>query len=321
MQFFGGRNKTKTLMNTAFFKKIASQAWFNRIVVSAILLAGIVVGLETYGEKLGEWQRLLHTLDYAILLIFTVEAAIKILAEGNNPGNYFKDPWNLFDFTIVLICWLPVFLPSMDTAFVAVFRLARILRVLRLVSALPQLRMLVDALLKSIPSMGYVGILLFLLFYIYGVMGVFLFGKNDPTHFGDLQTSLLSLFTIVTLEGWADIMYVNIFGCDHPLWGNENCTNPEPHLVGAALYFISFVLIGTMIVLNLFIGVIMNSMDEVREEQNLELRAQRKMGGLYLLEDDISEIHDQLNNVKERLDLVAHRFKTASMEENGKGTS
>jgi voltage-gated sodium channel len=296
-------------MNAAFFKKIADAKWFQQFVIATIVLAGIVVGIETYQADVPGWMPPLHIVDYLILLVFTLEAAIKIMAEGNRPGNYFKDPWNVFDFVIVLACWLPVFLPEMDTTFVAVFRLARILRVLRLVSALPQLRMLVDALLKSIPSMGYVGILLFLLFYIYGAMGVFLFGGNDPVHFGNLHTSLLTLFQIVTLEGWADIMYLNIFGCDHPQWGTENCPNPAPHLIGGALYFISFVLIGTMIVLNLFIGVIMNSMEEVRNEQAAEERSKRKEDGIDILEDDIAEIHVQLNGIKEKLDAVAHRVR------------
>lgn len=296
-------------MSTAFFRKIVDDKRFHQTIIATIVLAGIVVGFETYQDRLGAMMPILHLLDHLILLIFTAEAAFKILAEGNRPGNYFKDPWNIFDFVIVLVCWLPIFMPQMDTAFVAVFRLARILRVLRLVSALPQLRMLVDALLKSIPSMGYVGILLFLLFYIYGAMGVFIFGKNDPVHFGDLHTSLLTLFQIVTLEGWADIMYANIYGCDHPQWGTENCTTPESHLIGGALYFISFVLIGTMIVLNLFIGVIMNSMDEVRKEQASEERILRKQNGIGLLEDDIAEIHDQLNGIKDRLDNISHRVK------------
>lgn len=296
-------------MTTEFFRKIAASRWFQNLVILAILLAGIVVGIETYHVELVAWMPYLHLIDYLILLVFTLEAAIKILAEGRRPGNYFKDPWNVFDFLIVVVCWLPFFLPAMNTAFWAVFRLARILRVLRLISALPQLRLLVDALLKSVPSMGYVGVLLFLLFYIYGVMGVFLFGENDPLHFRDLHTSLLSLFTIVTLEGWADIMYVNVFGCAHPEWGTEGCENPQANLVGGVLYFISFVLIGTMIVLNLFIGVIMNSMDEVRQEQALEDRLERKKNGAGLPEDDIAEIHLQLKVVKEQLDAVAQRLR------------
>lgn len=128
---------------------------------------------------------------------------------------------------------------------------------------------LVNTLLKSIPSIGYIGILLSVIFYIYATMGVFLFRYNDPVHFGNLQLSLLSLFRIVTLEDWTDIMYINMYGCDHAIWGygaQAGCTNPTAFGFGAVLYFVSFVLMGTMIVLNLFIGVIMNSMDEAKRD-------------------------------------------------------
>ena len=291
-------------------KQIAGSKWFNNTVVIAILLAGIIVGVETYEEETKEWLPVLNVLDWAVIWIFTVEALIKILAVGNEPSRYFKDPWNLFDFLIVVVCWLAVFLPNMDAGFVTAFRLARILRVLRLVHALPQLKLLVDAMLKSIPSMGYVGIFLLLLFYIYGVMGVFVFGKNDPVHFGDLKTSIITLFQITTLEGWADIMFVNVHGCNDPIYGFENgCPKPRAFGIWAILYFVSFVLIGTMIILNLFIGVIMNSMDEVRNEQLLEEKLSRAEGTPPNLEIEIEGIKSQIDDIKERLEFIAFRLK------------
>ena len=128
--------------------------------------------------------------------------------------------------------------------------------------------MLVGALLKSIPSMGYVSILLLLLLYIYAVAGDFFFSENDPIHFENLQMSMLSLFRIVTLEDWTDIMYINMYGCEnYGYGGNESmCTNSSPKKAGSVLFFVSFVLIGTMIMLNLFIGVIMTGMDEAKQE-------------------------------------------------------
>ena len=291
-------------------KQITQSKWFNNTVLMAILLAGLVVGIETYGEKVKEWLPLLNYFDWIILAIFTIEAAIKILAEGDKPWRYFQDPWNLFDFLIVVICWMAVFLPSMDAGFVAAFRMARILRVLRLVHALPQLKLLVDAMLKSIPSMGYVGILLLLLFYIYGVMGVFVFGKNDPVHFGDLTTSIVTLFQITTLEGWVDIMFVNVHGCTDPIYGlNGGC--PEPHAFGvwALIYFVSFVLIGTMIILNLFIGVIMNSMDEVRHEQLLEEKLNRAGGETPQLDVEIEVVKQQIEGIMEQLEFIAFRLR------------
>ena len=294
---------------TEFFRKIALNPRFNQFIIWVILLAGVIVGIETYGERVVKWHNTLHILDMTILWIFTIEAVIKILAEGDKPLNYFKDPWNVFDFLIVLVCWVAIFTPSLDAGFVAVFRLARVLRVLRLVGAMPQLKTLVDAMLKSIPSMGYVGILLFLLFYIYGAMGVFLFGKNDPVYFGTLGTALVTLFQIVTLEGWADIMYKNVFGCDHAIWGTDHCDNPQAMGYGALIYFISFVLIGTMIVLNLFIGVIMNSMDEVRLEQELEDQSKRRAAGEQSLEDEVAHLHQQLDGMKKQLDFIAFNVR------------
>ncbi|MEO1259899.1 MAG: ion transporter [Bacteroidota bacterium] len=291
-------------------KKIAQADWFNTTVLIAIIAAGIVVGIETNADKIPGWMPLLHGLDWIILWIFTLEAVVKILAEWPKPIRYFLDPWNIFDFLIVVVCWLAVFLPNMEAGFVAAFRLARILRVLRLVHALPQLKLLVDAMLKSIPSMGYVGILLLLLFYIYGVMGFFLFGKNDPVHFGDLSTSIITLFQITTLEGWSDIMFLNVHGCNDSFYGLEDgCPEPKAFGIWALLYFISFVLIGTMIILNLFIGVIMNSMDEVRNEQILEEKLKQSQGDPPNVEVEIENLQKQMDAIKDQLEFIAFRLK------------
>jgi len=178
--------------------------------------------------------------------------------------------------------------------YITVLRLLRLLRVLRLVHALPRLQILVSALLKSIPSMAYVGAFLALLFYVYGVAGVFLFGRNDPAHFGSLGTAMLSLFTVVTLEGWAELMYFQMHGCQALAEGAvQLCKTPEPQPYAAPAYFISFILFGTMIVLNLFIGVIMNSMQEAAAEtarvevakQNIPVHARR-----HGIEDELREL-------------------------------
>lgn len=299
-------------MNAAFFRRLAESARFNQFILAVIIFAGVLVGVETYQTAQGPAANWLEYLDLIILFIFTAEFFIKLFAEGNQPWNYFRDPWNVFDFLVVAVCWLAHVMPDINAGFVAVIRLARVLRVLRLVQALPQLKLLVNAMLKSVPSMGYVGILLLLLYYIYGAMGVFLFRGNDPLHFGTLHTAMLSLFRISTLEGWTEIMYVNMYGCDNAKWGYDaasGCTNPEGHGISAVIYFVSFVLIGTMIVLNLFIGVIMNAMDEVRAEQELEERLARREAGLAHLNDEIAEMHHQLDNIKGQLDLIAHRLK------------
>ena len=171
-----------------FFKKLADAPWFQNFIIGVILAAGVVVGMQTYVGFAARNYDILHLLDQIILWIFVAEVVIKIGAEGKQPWNYFKDSWNVFDFIIVAVC----FLPFDNAGFVAVLRLARILRVFKLVTALPRLQLIVGALLKSIPSMGYVFMLMALHFYIYGCMATFLYHANDPIHFGDLQTSMLS---------------------------------------------------------------------------------------------------------------------------------
>jgi voltage-gated sodium channel len=251
---------------TKFFEKIADSKWFQNLVTVAILIAGVLVGIATYSDFATEHETLLGVLNDIILYIFIVEIVVKMLALGKKPWLFFTDAWNIFDFIIVAAAFMPF-----GGSSIAILRLLRLLRVLKLIKALPKLQMLVGALLKSIPSMGYVSILLLLLFYIYAVAGVFFFGDNDPIHYSDLQTSMLSLFRVVTLEDWTDIMYINMFGCENYGYdGNMDlCVNSTAQSALSISYFVSFVLVGTMIFLNLFIGVIMEGMDEAKAEMAL----------------------------------------------------
>ena len=282
--------------------QVAQAKWFSNFIVGVILLAGFLVGLETYPSVVEGNKGLLHALDQIILWIFVVEVVIKMGAEGSKPWRYFRDPWNIFDFTIVAVCFLPV-----ESSFVAVLRLARILRVLKLVTAIPKLQMLVGALLKSIPSMGYVSLLLGILFYIYACMGVTLLGANDPVHFGNLQIAMLSLFRTVTLEDWTDLMYIAMYGCNK--YGYDGmmaqCTAPSASPVGGALFFVSFVLLGTMIVLNLFIGVIMNGMDEAQKDQGFDEAAKNAKSvesQIIILETNLTKVHENIDTLKKQIE-------------------
>lgn len=241
---------------------------FRFVTVSAVAAAGIVVGLETSRDIMAEYGPVLLAIDRVILSIFVAEVVAKIMAFGPKPWRYFQDPWNVFDFLVVTLCILPI-----GGNYVSVLRLVRTLRLLRLLTVLPKLQLIVGALLKSIPSIGYVGLLLGLHFYIYAVLGVFIFGGNDTVHFGSLGRSMLTLFQVLTLEGWADIMRTQIYGCAE--FGYENfkelCAAPNPSPVAASIYFVSFIIVGTMIILNLFIGVIMNGMQEIERENEKQL--------------------------------------------------
>jgi voltage-gated sodium channel len=282
----------------AFFKTLAEHRASQSFILGVILIAGALVGIETYPAAVARYGALLHLLDQIVLFVFVAEAVIKIAAEGRAPWRYFRDPWNCFDFAIVVACFLPF-----QGQAVTVLRLLRLLRVLRLVHALPRLQVLVSALLKSVPSMGYVSLFLGLLFYVYAVAGVFLFGHNDPVHFRSLERAFLALFQIVTLEGWVDVLYTNMYGCDGYGYGAESllpCTAPAARPVASILYFVSFILLGTMIILNLFIGVIMKSMEEAQEETDRSALA-RLSSPAPSLGDEIATLRDQLARLERHL--------------------
>ena len=268
-------------MNT-FIKQIVAAKTFHHAIVAVIVLAGVVAGLETSTTLMARHGALLHALDRLILGVFIVEALLKMAAHGRQPWRYFTDGWNVFDFLIIAICVLPVGGP-----FAAVLRLARALRLLRLVSALPKLQLLVGALLKSLSAMGYVSLLLALLFYIYAVAGIHMFGAHDPKNFGSLPVAFLSLFRLVTLDNWADLFSAQL-----------------PHVPGikVAIYFVTFIVFGTMIILNLFIGIIMNSMSEMHAEIAEQDRAlHERETGAATLEDDLRSLEQELKETQTRM--------------------
>ena len=271
------------------FKQIVEAKLFHHFIVAVIVLAGVVAGLETSPPIMAQHGATLLALDKLILGIFIVEALLKMAAHGRQPWRYFADGWNVFDFLIVVLCLLPVGGP-----FAAVLRLARALRLLRLVSALPKLQLLVGALLKSLSAMGYVSLLLALLFYIYAVAGIHLFGAGDPKHFGSLGAALMSLFRIVTLDNWGDLYFAQA---------------AHVPAIKVVIYFVTFIVFGTMIILNLFIGIIMNSMSEMHAEIEAQDR-QRSVAetGAASVEDELRLLERQIETLKEHAVRVRHRL-------------
>ncbi len=191
------------------------------------------------------WGDLLLFGNRLILAIFIAEAALKIYAVAPRFRLYFGNGWNLFDFTVVLLSLIPA---AGEYAMIA--RLARLLRIARLVTAIPELRLIVATLVRSIPSMGNILLLMSIVFYIYAIAGYHLFHEIDPVHWRDLGISLLTLFRVVTLEDWTDVMYTAMQ------------TYPW-----AWIYFVSFVVVGTFVVINLFIAVVLNNLEQAKQER------------------------------------------------------
>lgn len=264
-------------------KQVVESRPFRAIIIAVILFAGVLAGVETSAAILAQHGPLLHALDLAVLTIFIIEIVLKLASHGRRPLDFFRDGWNAFDFTIVALCILPVGGP-----FAAVLRLVRALRLLRLVTALPKLQLLVGALIKSLSSMGYVGLLLGLIFYIYAVTGVHLFGKASPEYFGDLRAALLALFQIITLDDW------------RTMYDSAQIVAP----FAATPYFVSFILLGTMIMLNLFIGIVMNSMAEMHTELDELKEAARATSEKGSVLGDVTALDQQLAALRFQLDAL-----------------
>ncbi|MGF3054700.1 ion transporter [Microbacterium sp. YY-03] len=219
---------------------VTSKAAQNFVLV-VIIINAIILGLETVHALMERYETVMHVLDKICLWIFIVEIALKLYGQGLG---FFRNAWNVFDFVIVGIALIP------GADGLAVLRALRVLRVLRLISVVPSLRRVVDALVKAVPGIASIAALLGIMFYVGAVMATMLFGKKFPAEYGDLGSSLFSLFQIMTLDGWSDqvrkIMLV------------------EP---AAPAFFVPFVLISALTVLNLFIAVIVDAMQGLDSSQ------------------------------------------------------
>lgn len=230
-------------------KLVASNA-FEYVIVALILFNALLLGLETSPELVARYGTWFEWGNHLVLAVFVVEAALKMYALAPRIQRYFHNGWNVFDFSIIVLSLVPA-----TGQFAMVARLARLLRVVRLITTIPELRLIVATLVRSIPSMGNILLLMGVIFYIYAVAGYHLFHEHDPVHWRNLGISLLTLFRVVTLEDWTDVMYTGMQM--HPM---------------AWMYFVSFVVVGTFVVINLFIAVVLNNLEEAKQERLAEMR-------------------------------------------------
>jgi voltage-gated sodium channel len=224
-----------------------------RFIMALIVFNALTLGLETSQSVMTRWGGILHVIDQAILAIFVLELAARIIVQR---AAFFRDGWNIFDFLVVGISLAPA------TDAFTVLRALRVLRLLRLVTAVPSLRRVVGGLIGALPGMGSIVLLIALVYYVCAVMAVNLFGADFPDLFGTLGSSLFTLFTIMTLEGWVEGVVKPIME-KYPL---------------AWLFFIPFIIATTFTVLNLFIGIIVNAMQAEHEKAvAAERAAEREM--------------------------------------------
>ncbi len=254
----------------ASIRAIVDAPLFAKIIMVLIILNAAILGLETYPAVMAEYGTVLKTADQLLLWIFVFELVLRFAGLG---PRMFRDPWSIFDVIVVGIAFLPA-----NGAF-AVLRAARVLRVLRLISIFPRLKRVVEGLISAIPGIGSIGAILIIVFYVFAVMATKLYGEQYPQWFGTLHGSFFSLFQIMTLEGWADM--VREIMTTHP---------------AAWVFFVAYILAATFTVLNLFIAVIVDAMQRQHQAEE-RLENQVEADAIARIENEIARLHARLDSM------------------------
>ena len=228
---------------TKRLQAIIEDTRFTNFIIGVIVFNAIILGMETYPALMDRYGDLLVTLDHVCLAIFVVEIAMKLIVHRHR---FFLSGWNVFDFLIVGISLAP------GAGSLSVLRALRILRVLRIITAMPRLRRVVEGFITALPGMGSVFLLMGLVFYIGSVMATKLFAASFPEWFGSLGASAYSLFQIMTLESWS-------MGIVRPVME----VYPQ-----AWMFFVPFIMVTTFAVVNLLVGLIVNSMQDAHAEED-----------------------------------------------------
>jgi voltage-gated sodium channel len=221
------------------------------------------------------------------VVFFVVELTIRITAYGARPWRFFRDGWNVFDFAMTV----PVLIPGVRESTTAL-RVVRLLRVFRIVSALPEMRVLVSGLGRSVAPLLSMGVLVILLFYAYGMVGWILFSDHDPANWGSLGQAMLTLFALLTLEGWTEIQATALQMND---W--------------SWIYFVSFILVSSFVLINMVVAVLINGVEEARAAGVLERRALEHSEDIPLLE--------RLETLRQGIDDIERELLSRNGNERG----
>ncbi len=243
---------------------------FSRFITAVILVNAVSLGMETSEAVMAQVGGLVHLVDKLCLLIFVVEIVAKLIVRRLR---FFLNGWNVFDFLIVGIALVP------GAQGFSVLRALRILRVLRVISVAPSLRRVVEGFITALPGMGSVFLLMAIIFYIGSVMATKLFGASFPDWFGNLGLSAYSLFQIMTLESWS-------MGIVRPVM------EVYPH---AWIFFVPFIMVTTFAVVNLLVGLIVNSMQDAHsaeEGERTDAYRDQVLSRLEAIEARISRMQD-----------------------------
>ncbi len=267
--------------------------WLSRIVYSSpfelsiafvILLNAISLGLLTMPGLSDGARESLEAFDRLALYVYTAELILRMISYGSRPLEFFRRGWNIFDFLIVALS--PIFAGQ-----TVVLRLLRLLRLIRIFRFLPEVKVLTISIVRSIPPLLSMSVLIFLALFIYGMAGVYLLGDELPLHWGDITIALTTLFILLTLENFP--VYLEEAILVSPL---------------ALPFFLSYIFIVVFTVLNVFIGIVLNAMDEARSENREKLEKLKKLDEIIHEVDDITAdgkvTGEEIKLLREKLDAL-----------------
>jgi voltage-gated sodium channel len=265
--------------------RIVYSSQFELVIAFIILVNAVSLALLTMPDIDPEVRKTLGELDTFALYIYLVELIMRLVSYGKRPWEFFRQGWNVFDFTIVVLSF------GVFTGETIILRLLRIFRLIRIFRFLPEVRVLTSSVVKSLPPLMSVGVLIFLALFIYGMAGVYLFGEELPDSWGNITLALTSLFILLTLENFPNYL--------------EEAVEISPW---ALPFYLSYIFIVVFTVLNVLIGIVLNAMDEAREENR---ERKKKIAKLDLIVHEVDDItadgkvtEDEINRLREQLKLM-----------------
>jgi len=258
---------------------------FELFIAFIILVNAVSLALLTMPDIDPEVKETLSELDTFALYVYLVELIMRIVSYGKQPWKFFRQGWNIFDFSIVVLSF------GIFSGETIILRLLRIFRLIRIFRFLPEVRVLTSSVVKSLPPLMSVGVLIFLALFIYGMAGVYLFGEQLPDSWGNITLALTSLFILLTLENFPNYL--------------EEAVEISPW---ALPFYLSYIFIVVFTVLNVLIGIVLNAMDEAREENKERKRKIKKLDAIVHEVDDITSdgkvAEDEINRLREQLKLM-----------------
>ena len=265
--------------------RIVYSSQFELLIAFIILVNAVSLALLTMPDIDPEVKQTLGELDTFALYVYLVELIMRIVSYGKRPWEFFRQGWNIFDFSIVVLSF------GIFSGETIILRLLRIFRLIRIFRFLPEVRVLTSSVVKSLPPLMSVGVLIFLALFIYGMAGVYLFGEQLPESWGNITLALTSLFILLTLENFPNYL--------------EEAVEISPW---ALPFYLSYIFIVVFTVLNVLIGIVLNAMDEAREENKERKRKISKLDAIVHEVDDITSdgkvTEDEINRLREQLKLM-----------------